>query len=115
MTVQDDFKARFPEFDEADVDQYLPVLEDVWPAYFNRKYEPNKEVVLNLIAHLVVTEKQAGTGPVQSAQSKSVGSVSVSYRDRESGRLEDFFGTTKYGQRYLFLSRTRYGVGALFV
>lgn len=115
MAILDDFKARFPDFDEADADQYVPIFENVWPAYFNREYEPNKEIVLNLIAHLIVMEQQDGAGPLQSAQSKSTGSVSASYHPRESGRLEDFFASTKYGQRYLLLTRTRYGVGALFV
>lgn len=114
MTIQDDFTARFPdEFDQATVDQYLPVLTDVWPAYYGGRYEHNKEIVLNLIAHLLVMETSSGTGPLQAAQSKSAGSVSASYHARQGGPLEDFFGATKYGQRYLMLTRSR--VGGFFV
>ena len=113
MTIQGDFSERFPEFSQNDVDTYLPILADVWPAYFAKPYEGNKEIVLNLIAHLLVTEKQPGTGPIQGVASKSAGSVSASYHARQSGRMEDFFHGTKYGQRYLHL--TRFKGGAVWV
>jgi len=34
MAVSDDFKSRFPEFDAVTVDQYIPILEPVWPSYW---------------------------------------------------------------------------------
>lgn len=113
MTIKTDFENRFPEFDQADIDQYVPILEDVWPAYYGKDYEDNKETVLNLIAHLVVMETQSGSGPMQAVQSKSAGNLSASYHAREQGRMEDFFASTRYGQRFLFLIRL--GGGAKFV
>lgn len=109
MALIDDFKARFPEFDTAVVDQYLPILEDVWPCYYGQAYTAcNKEIVLNLVAHLLVMQQAPGAGPVKEESRRSVGSVSVSYEARaNTSNLSDFFGSTKYGQMYLLLTSTR--------
>ena len=109
MALIDDFKSRFPEFDTAVVDQYLPILEDVWPCYYGQEYAAcNKEIVLNLVAHLVVIESAPNAAPVKEESSRSVGSVSVSFEARASANnLSDFFGSTKYGQKYLLLTSTR--------
>ena len=113
MALIDDFKARFPEFDTADVDQYLPILEPIWPCYFGGDYtDPcDREATLNLIGHLLTTELQAGSGNVKSTQSQSVGNVSVSYSPGYAAISERmaWFGTTKYGSRYLMLTRKRQG------
>ena len=81
MAVSDDFKSRFPEFDAVTVDQYIPILEPVWPSYWGGDYAApsGQEIVLNLLAHLITAEISAGSENVKTAQSKSVGSVSVSY------------------------------------
>jgi len=81
MAVSDDFKSRFPEFDAVTVDQYIPILEPVWPSYWGGDYAApsGQEIVLNLIAHLITAEISAGSENVKTALSKSVGSVSVSY------------------------------------
>jgi len=117
MALIDDFKARFPEFDEAVVDQWLPILENVWPAYYGRPYEiPNKEAILNLIAHLLTAEITPGGGgeSFKNLASQSVGSVSESYvASGQSGDNYDFFGWTKYGQAFLYLT-ARYR-GPMFV
>ena len=34
MAVSTDFKTRFPEFETTIVDQYIPILEPVWPSYW---------------------------------------------------------------------------------
>ncbi len=109
MALIDDLKARFPEFDTAVVDQYLPILEDVWPCYYGQAYTAcNKEIILNLVAHLVVIESAQNASPVKEESSRSVGSVSVSFESRASANnLSDFFGSTKYGQKYLLLTSTR--------
>jgi hypothetical protein len=109
MALIDDFKARYPEFDTAVVDQYLPVLEDVWPCYYGQAYAAcNKEIVLNLVAHLLVIQSAPSTAPIKEESSRSVGSVSVSFESRAAGsNLSDFFGSTKYGQMYLMLTSTR--------
>ncbi len=116
MAVIDDFKARFPEFAEADVDQYLPILEPVWSCYYGGEYtDCGKEVVLNLLAHLLTAELQAGSGNPKSTQSKSVGNVSISYSEgyASTTQRDAWLKTTKYGSRYLLL--TSNNIGAFFV
>ena len=117
MALIDDFKTRFPEFDTATVDQYLPILEPLWPCYWGGNYTEacGQEIVLNLIGHLLVVETSAGSGNVKSAQSKSVGSVSVSYSQSvaPSSERKSWLNTTKYGMRYLLL--TSRSAGGVFV
>lgn len=112
MALIDDFKARFPEFDEAAVDKYLPILEPVWPCYFNKQYlDCNQEAILNLVAHLLVMEIRTNAAPAQTIASKSVGSVSTSYVApvASAGQTTDLFQTTKYGQRFLLLISSSFG------
>lgn len=112
MALIDDFKARFPEFADATVDIYLPILADVWPAYYGREYDnTTKEIVLNLIAHLLVMETSSKPTARQTVASKSVGSVSTSYiaPTQSGGATFDLFNGTKYGQRFLMLIGSRYG------
>lgn len=113
MALIDDFRDRFPEFDAAVVDQYLPILEPIWPCYYGGEYvtDCDKEVVLNLVAHLLTTETQAGSSNVQTVQSKSVGNVSASYVAGYASTSErmQWFRSTKYGSRYLLLTRSRQG------
>jgi hypothetical protein len=115
MSVIDDFKARFPEFDADTVDSSLPALEDVWPCYWGGNYEDcGKEIVLNLLAHLLVVHTKPGSGNPKSEQSKSVGNVSVSYGEyTPNNNRMAWFKTTKYGSQYLMLTRKRQG--AFFV
>ena len=117
MAVLDDFKARFPELDTATADQYIPILESVWPCYYGGKYDDpcGQEIVLNLLAHMLVIETSPGSGNVKSTQSKSVGNVSISYSQGYAATSErnDWLSRTKYGMRYLMLTRKR--MGAVFV
>jgi hypothetical protein len=117
MAVVDDFKGRFPEFDPATVDQYIPILEPVWLCYWGGRYdEPcGQEIVLNLLAHLITVEISAGSGNVKTALSKSVGNVSVSYSPGYAPTSERnaWLKTTKYGARYLWL--TSRNAGGFFV
>lgn len=115
MALIDDFKARFPDdFETATVDQFVPILEGVWPAYYGVDYDPsnatNKETILNLIAHLLVLETEDGSDALRSINSESVGSVSTSYNapGAKDATLETF-DATKYGQRFLMLTRGNYG------
>lgn len=110
MALIDDFKARFPEFATAVVDQYIPILEPVWPCYYNKSYEAcNQEAILNLVAHLMVLETTAGNDGPKTVASKSVGSVSVSYAVDPAQNGGSMFNSTKYGQRFLLLTRSQYG------
>ena len=117
MPLIDDFGTRFPEFDTATVNQYVPILEPLWSCYWGGSYdEPcGKEIVLNLIAHMIVGETTAGSGNIKSTQSKSVGSVSVSYSQGYAATSEriGWLGTTRYGSRYLLL--TSRSAGGVFV
>jgi len=116
MALIDDFKARFPEFDCADVDKYIPIIEPVWPYYYGGDYEDRGiEIILNLVAHMIVVEKTGNSATVKDEQSKSVGSVSVTYVAgmASSSLRDDWLRSTKYGQRYLMLTRSR--MGAVFV
>ena len=117
MAVSADFKIRFPEFDPATVDQYIPILEPVWPYYWGGRYdEPcGQEIVLNLLAHLITIEISACSENVKTAQSKSVGNVSISYSQGYAPTSERnaWLKTTKYGARYLWL--TSRNAGGFFV
>lgn len=111
MALIDDFKTRFPEFADAIVDLWIPILEDVWPCYYGRGYDEGcgKEIVLNLLAHLITIEAATGSESVKSVASQSVGSVSESYvNSSNTGENADFFGSSKYGQRFLFLTARYY-------
>lgn len=112
MTIIDDFKARFPEFLDAEVDANLPKLIIVWPCYYGGTYTEtcDQEIILNLLAHLLVTEINPTKQPFQTAASQSVGDVSVSYVDTGTpGDPRDFFKFTKYGQRFKQLTSFRSG------
>ena len=117
MALIDDFKTRFPEFNTGTVDSYFPVLESMWPSYYNVTYRENtREAVLNLLAHLLVSETEAasvgGAGASFAESSRSVDGVSVSFivpPAAQDSASYSYWATTRYGQRFWLLSRTRYG------
>ena len=117
MALVDDFKTRFPEFETAVVDQYLPdPLESVWPCYYGGDYSIacDKEAILNLVAHLMLLEIQTSSASPQSVASQSVGDVSQSFvAKNSSGYDNDFFMSTKYGARFLYLTASN--IGGVFV
>ena len=121
MALIDDFKARFPIFDTADVDLYFPALGSSYQCYYNAEYEAGNcdaEAILNLLAHLFTIEKSAQTGDSstqKSVASQSVGNVSVSFNSGSSSFSDksEFFNSSIYGQRFLML--TRKNQGAFFV
>ncbi len=114
MAILDDFKARFPEFDTTQVDTFLPTQIEVYPYYWGGEYTGRGvEIVLNLLAHLLVQATSDGTGALQAASSKSVGSVSVGYNLQTRSERELWFRSTQYGMRFLFL--TMYDRGGCFV
>lgn len=112
--IKSDFWARFPEFSQSEDETYLDALENAWPFYYGREYEGNEEIVLNLLAHLLIHEQTSGSGAIQNVTSESADGLSASYQGQESLSFYDhFWGSTKYGQRYLMLLRTV--AGAYFV
>jgi hypothetical protein len=111
MALIDDFKARFPApaFKDAVVDTWLPILTDVWPCYYGGGYTAcNKEIVLNLVAHLLVMETRPTASSMRETTSRAVGSVSVTNAATKStSDLNDFFSASKYGQKFMLLTSTR--------
>lgn len=106
MSIEDDFKARFPDFPEAAIDSYFDSVLAVWPCYYTGAYDAcNKEIILNLIAHLIIMESNPKASSIRSVSSRSAGSVSTSYGGvSKQTDLTDFFGFSIYGQRFLFLT-----------
>lgn len=119
MTVVDDFKIRYPEFDECIVDDRIPILLNDVPLYFNRPYTNarNQPIILTLLAHLLVVDQEPAVGGGASSgvvTSKSAGSVSVTFAARnDKSAMWDIFGSTKYGQA--FIQMTSFIIGAKFV
>ncbi|MAB53529.1 DUF4054 domain-containing protein [Marinobacter sp.] len=113
MALLDDFKARFPEFSEADADTYVPVLASVWPCYWGGDYNApcGQETVLNLLAHMIVSQTSKGSESLKSLQAQTVGNVSDTFA---AGVVPDseraaWFSSTKYGTQFLLLSGRRRG------
>lgn len=116
MALIYDFKSRFPNFDTTVVDAKLPILETVWSCYYGGSYDNDcdKEIILNLLAHLFINETSSKDSSIKGVASKSVGSVSTSYvANSQQNSNVDFFNTSKYGQRYLML--TSKNIGGYFV
>lgn len=110
MSIATDFAARFPEIPEATQSTYLPGVLLAWPSYYGLAYAADtQEAVLQLCAHLLTVDSQAVAAPLQQEASKSVGSVSVSYAVGSGPGVPAFFASTKYGQRFWLLARTRAG------
>lgn len=112
MALIDDFKSRFPEFDTTVVNTKFPLIENVWSCYYGGSYSQvcDKEIILNLLAHLLTTEINTTSGSIKGVASRSVGSVSESYATPSNqGSQTDFFNTTKYGQRYIMLTQKNKG------
>lgn len=113
MTIQTDFEARFASANPAIV--WVEAIASTWTSYTCLAYnDKNKEAILNLIAHLLTLDALPGTGSARTAESKSVGSVSVSYgTSTTTSQWASFFNTTRYGQTYWLLTGRQ--VGARFV
>jgi hypothetical protein len=120
MSLIDDFKARFPEFDETAVDNAFPALEGLYPCFYNYEYGVNHcrdQAILLLLAHLFVVEtnglsdgNMSQYGANKEISSASVGSVSVSYAGTgASTDRKEYFKTTKYGQQFLLVTSSNRG------
>ena len=109
MTIQTDFEARFPSI------TWVESIASTWTAYTCLEYgDKTKEAILNLIAHLLTLALLPGAGSARTAESKSVGSVSVSYGSSTStSQWASFYNSTRYGQTYWLLTGRQ--VGARFV
>lgn len=112
MPLQDDFKARFPEFTGADVDTAWTNLAASWPCYYNFEYGVSScidEAIFQLIAHLFAATSDTSS-PLRTVAGQSVGSISQTFSvASDTSDRASFFGSTKYGQMFLILTRARYG------
>ena len=116
MSLLDDFKARFANDERLDLDAIendWASLDPVWHCYYCFEYGQDPctdEAIFNLIAHLWISESSSSLSPVKSTQSKSVGSVSVSYN---ASSMNDpnyqFFAGSIYGQRFWNIASSRMG------
>ena len=114
MSLASDFKCRFSEFTAPDVDKFVLIYEPELLQYYGSPYDPandaTREIILNLLAHLIMLELRRAKTPVRNVSSRSVGGVSTSY---EAGGAMDvqhaFFSTTAYGQRFLLLTASNCG------
>ena len=118
MALIDDLKTRFPDIPTGTIDTYYAALSfsnaEFWKCYFCFDYiqgDCNSEAILNLVAHLIMTESSGSDSAIKDVSSVSVGSVSESYFEGSSvnSSQKDFFNTTKYGQKFLLLISTSGG------
>ena len=114
MTILADFIVRFPEIDETTANALVPVYESLYPCYYGGNYENecDKQAILLLLAHLVVTDpSQSSSAPSRGTASKSVGSVSVSYDSMApQSNTNAWLSSTRYGQMFLSLTSKNMGV-----
>ena len=109
-----DFKARFPTIDSDLADQLVPIYEPDLCCFYGGTYDNkcDKNAMLLLMAHLVVTDPSytGSDAPTKSEDSKSVGSVSVSYTAGSTGSdLTNWFNSTGYGQKFLMVTASNMG------
>lgn len=109
MTIKEDYETRFGSCGPV----WIGPIADTWPAYAGcmQYNDINKEAILNLIAHLLVSATKPGTGTARNEASKSVGSVSVSYEASPTitSNLGAWYNTTRFGQVYWMLTGRRTG------
>ena len=106
MSLIDDFKARFPEFDTAQVDAVFPSISATYHCYYNNDYgvsECEDEAILQLCAHLFVVQSSATARPSREVSSRGADGLSVSYGDNKTGDAS-FYSSTKYGQAFLLIT-----------
>lgn len=112
MSLIDDFKNRFPQFDEAQVDSVFPSVEASYHCYYGAVYgvsDCDDQIILQLCAHLFSVETSVSNGPSMIVQSQSAGNVSESFATGDVTAMKSFFGSTKYGQAFLMMTAKRRG------
>ncbi len=118
MPLLDDFKARYPQFDTAQVDAAWPSIDPAYLCYYGVEYGQgttcDNEVILVLCAHLFTIQSSGNNSPRLVATSKAVGNVSTNYSTGDVGEYRSFFMSSKYGQQFLQMTN-RQAQGAIFV
>jgi len=109
-TTPTNFKVRFPEFNSVDDVRIELFIEDA-TATVNANCSNSDLMITYLTAHLLTVGIQSTDGDISTIKgtaSESVGDVSVSYAT-SSGKPENDFYKTIYGQRYLDLRKNCIG------
>jgi hypothetical protein len=113
MSLLDDFKERFPNFDPETVDALFPDVQDDYPNYYDYVYGVSAVIdraILLLCAHLFVVETLPSDGQVGQLSQSGVRSVSGSFRvQADTTDWRTFFEATKYGGRFLKMINKRQG------
>ncbi len=117
MSFVDDFEARFPELVERYtselVEDTIPLLEPSFIIYYGLPYGNNPksdQAILMMAAHLLIVQLASSSNQFNQFSSNSVGNVSGSFfLPQNTTELRTFFNSTKYGQQFLLLIRSRQG------
>lgn len=115
----DSFKARFPEIDSSIVDAKFQFAIDEAACYYTQSClgdTCNETALCMLVAHLIVIDNNPSSSPYKDKASQAADGVSVSFVAglTNPDDQELFFNTTKYGQRFLMITKPC-GMGAVFV
>lgn len=115
----DTFKARFPEIDPAIVDAKFQFAIDEAPCYYEQSClgdTCNETAMCMLVAHLITVDNTKNSAPFKDKASQAADGVSVTYvaGSADQSDYDLFFGSTKYGQRFLRLIAPC-SQGAIFV
>lgn len=118
MSLLADFKARYTQFDSAQVDVAWPAIDPAYLCYYGVEYGSGSscddETILVLCAHLFTLQGASSNSPRLAETSKSVGSVSVSYGAGEFDSFNSFFMSSRYGQQFLQMTSSQ-AQGAVFI
>jgi len=108
MALIDDLKSRYPNIPTDLIDSNFVTYEAIYNIYYNAEYGQNKtddEIILNLLAHLIVSEENTKNGEnISVVSGESAGGVSRSYIANAMNQEDKFFNSTIYGQKFLLLT-----------
>lgn len=114
MALLDDFLVRFPEIDASTANTLVPVYEEIYPCYYGGNYENacDKNAILFLVAHLVVTDPSVDSDATsRSVSAQTVDGVSETFDSVGNISMKEaWLGSTRYGQMYLALISKNAGV-----
>lgn len=99
MTLEE-FRLIYPQF-AAVPDAVITYQLGVFSCLYQGDYGCSADYLAGLfVAHQVAVSTAAGSGPVQSVASKSVGDVSISYNKSGTADKAGDFSSTKFGQEF---------------
>jgi len=113
------FKTRFPEIDPVIVDAKFQFAIDEANCYYEGSClgdTCNESAMCMLVAHLIIVDDTKTSAPFKDKASQAADGVSVSYVAgiTDPSDINIFFGSSKYGQRFLILVKPC-GMGGFFI